>query len=147
MFPRTITAWRMGIHSAAAALHISSSFDQRHAELAPPRSAYPPSLPPPFLCRRPERASPNPRFSSPQIMARRRPNSETERRPSYSYSPSLLPSCLFLLHPNFPSRRFPLSFPPFSSSSCAVQQQQASISSAQLAGRARSKPNCAFYHP
>ena len=37
---------RMGIHSAAAALHISSSFDQRHAELAPPRSAYPPSLHP-----------------------------------------------------------------------------------------------------
>ena len=137
----------MGIHFAAAALHISSSFDQRHAELAPPRSAYPPSLPPPFLSvawsgPRPTHAS----FRRKLWRGAAQTQRQAERRPSHSYSPlSLLPpcrSCLFLLCTQIsPLDGFlSLSLPPFSSSSCAVQQQQeASISSAQLAELDRSR--------
>ena len=69
-----------------------------------------------------------------------------ERRPSHSYSPlslSFLPpcrSCLFLLCTQISPLDGFLSLPPFSSSSCAVQQQQeASISSAQLAELDRSR--------
>ena len=136
----------MGIHFAAAALHISSSFDQRHAELAPPRSAYPPSLP-----LHPFSPSPGASLAQPTLLSAANygvapPKLGDEGRGGLPIIPfSLLPSSmsfvpvLITLHPNFPSRRFPLSLPPFSSSSCAVEQQQASISSAQLAELDRSR--------
>ena len=137
----------MGIHSAAAALHISSSFDQRHAELAPPRSAYPPSL-------HPFSPSPGAGLAQPTLLSAANygvapPKLRDGGRGGLPIliplflSPSSMSFVLVLtLHPNFPSRRFPLSLslPPFSSSSCAVEQQQeASISSAQLAELDRSR--------
>ena len=138
---------RMGIHSAAAALHISSSFDQRHAELAPPRSAYPPSL-------HPFSPSPGAGLAQPTLLfaANYGVAPPKLRDGGRGGLPILIPlflsflppclSCLFLLCTQIsPLDGFlSLSLPPFSSSSCAVQQQQeASISSAQLAELDRSR--------
>ena len=143
---------RMGIHSAAAALHISSSFDQRHAELAPPRSAYPPSLP-----LHPFSPSPGAGLAQPTLLSAANygvapPKLGDEGRGGLPIIPfSLLPSSmsfvpvLITLHPNFPSRRFPLSSSLFFIFLCSGAA--AGLYFQRTACRARSKPNRAFYHP